>query len=1245
MGVRGLGAVVALLLLAIAPRAGAMPADPDVPESGPAYLVRNINESRDRSYGSDPYGYVAAGGFLYFFADDGERGRELWRSDLAAGTTLPWRELGFASSLATAAHAFAFGDVLFVLADDGVWRSDGTPAGTAQLLPGGGWWTHLAGSTLYLARDGALWALTDPRGTPQRLAQLDPDRAAIQNVVREGRRIFFTACGYNYGYRICDLWVADGTAAGTQRLATVPDAVSALTTYNELQVIAAESGAFVVGCGSPESGDGTPVCELWYANGAAPVAAPLVRLISLADGYAYAIRDPLALGRGLFFTGCTVESGCEAWFSDGTVAATRILVDAVPGPDSVVSDSDLNVERAAWQGVAYYLARTPASGIEVWRSDGTPTGTHLLRDINPGPGDGVAERDGFYDIGSVRFTPLGDVMTFAATDGVHGVELWRTDGTEKGTHLVADLVPGVAGVFDSFDQCANDEPSPPRVAGGTLWFLACVRVDSDDHWQLWRSDGATAEGPIETDIGWRTLVAGGRLYFTRRDRERYTTTLAWRDGAREETLPLPLSPWALDYALPIGAGVAVTGWQEATGLEPYSTDGTPEGTRLLRDIASADASAEPADLTALGGALLFSADDGVHGRELWRSDASAAGTALVADIHPGAGGSGPEQLVVLGDAVVFTADDGVHGVELWRSDGTATGTWLVADVHPGATGSLPHRFHVAGDTLYFWADDGVHGRELWRSDGTPAGTALVADLRPGPLGSDTEYGPNHSWPYPGGGATWRGMFYFAADDGVSGEDLWRSDGTPAGTHLVADLPDTERGDSLYDLQPAGDRLVFGRTGRCPCAWESDGTADGTRRLAALVWIDRVVTVGDVVYANAHDVIDGGLWRLDPQRGWELLTSDAPWWLFDFNGLLFGFTPDDGLWRQDFGYVGPNDLPRWDADWVATERSLLMFSGDTRVLWTSDGTADGTVPLQRLPEAARRREESDSAYGFTHAGDSIFFAANTGDIGNELWALPADALPAVCIDDCPWHWTPTPTDTPEPATPEPATPTPTVVPATPTPTPACGDDCTVVTLAAANGPAGSRVTLSARLSARREAIAGVDLTLALDRDLSVAVTTRGLPDCRVDPAIDKPASAFRFAPHGCTPGRDCSGVRALVIAVDNVDPIADGATLFTCTLDIAARARPGRRTLSIARLDASDANGWPTAAKAANGEMTVLARAAQTTAGGGADSGGCQTTAGEPSTPSPLAWPLIPAILLLAIARRRSRRPPPPRLCP
>jgi ELWxxDGT repeat protein len=106
--------------------------------------------------------------------------------------------------------------------------------------------------------------------------------------------------------------------------------------------------------------------------------------------------------------------------------------------------------------------------------------------------------------------------------------------------------------------------------------------------------------------------------------------------------------------------------------------------------------------------------------------------------------------------------------------------WLtakrVADLRPGPVGSAPAQLTNVGGTLFFTADDGVNGRELWKSDGTAAGTVPVADIAPGPGSSD-----------PTQLTAMGDVLFFAADDGVNGRELWRSDGTAAGTGLVADL--------------------------------------------------------------------------------------------------------------------------------------------------------------------------------------------------------------------------------------------------------------------------------------------------------------------------------------------------------------------------------------------------------------------------------------------------------------------------
>src|SRR3954452_13790453 len=111
--------------------------------------------------------------------------------------------------------------------------------------------------------------------------------------------------------------------------------------------------------------------------------------------------------------------------------------------------------------------------------------------------------------------------------------------------------------------------------------------------------------------------------------------------------------------------------------------------------------------------------------------AAASSATFVRDINGGPADSTPQSFGDFGGAAMFFADDGVHGNELWRSDGTDSGTKLVRDVDPGPESSqsvFSYTPVTVGGNVFFAADDGVHGPELWRSDGTAAGTELVRDL-------------------------------------------------------------------------------------------------------------------------------------------------------------------------------------------------------------------------------------------------------------------------------------------------------------------------------------------------------------------------------------------------------------------------------------------------------------------------------------------------------------------------------------
>src|SRR5439155_1057721 len=141
--------------------------------------------------------------------------------------------------------------------------------------------------------------------------------------------------------------------------------------------------------------------------------------------------------------------------------------------------------------------------------------------------------------------------------------------------------------------------------------------------------------------------------------------------------------------------------------------------------------------------------------------------------------SEPALLTNVNGTLFFTADDGATGRELWKSDGTVAGTVLVKDILPQGQftdGSFPQSLTDVNGTLFFSANDGVSGGELWKSDGTAAGSLQVPNIFSSAATSEPAFLTDVN-----------GTLFFTADDGATGTELWKSDGTATGTALVKDL--------------------------------------------------------------------------------------------------------------------------------------------------------------------------------------------------------------------------------------------------------------------------------------------------------------------------------------------------------------------------------------------------------------------------------------------------------------------------
>lgn len=407
-------------------------------------------------------------------------------------------------------------------------------------------------------------------------------------------------------------------------------------------------------------------------------------------------------------------TGHELWKTDGTPEGTVLVKDINPSAGSSPSAG------VALNGFIYFNANDGVHGNELWRTDGTAAGTVLVKDINPGAADSSPR----------GATQYNGALYFQADDGVRGNELWKTDGTANGTVLVKDINPaGVASKFSDF-IFYND----------LLFFIAQGR--------LWKTDGSADGTVLVKDIGAGSITSfNGYLYFGAFD--------ANGDG----------------------------------GL--WKTDGTEAGTvlvRLLDPVAGGGVTPvtpRPGKLVVANGLLFFRAGNSVYENHsvLWKSDGSAEGTTeLRKFLPPRVGRQVPVYLIAINGEVYFNANDGVNGYEVWKSDGTLEGTTMVKDIHPVSSVEMipsypygPDGFTVFNDALYFNGNDGVNGTELWKTDGTPEGTIMVKDINP----------TNDS--RPGNYIVFNNTLYFQADDGVNGAELWKTNGTEAGTVLVKDI--------------------------------------------------------------------------------------------------------------------------------------------------------------------------------------------------------------------------------------------------------------------------------------------------------------------------------------------------------------------------------------------------------------------------------------------------------------------------
>ncbi|HSY51699.1 MAG TPA: ELWxxDGT repeat protein [Thermoanaerobaculia bacterium] len=482
--------------------------------------------------------------------------------------------------------------------------------------------------------------------------------------------LLFNARDVNHGI---ELWTSDGTAAGTHLLVDInpgPTSSQPLSriVYKNTMLFSAD--------------DGTNGRELWTTDGTAAGTRMLKDISpgSAASSPAYFV----AMGGSVYFS-----AAGGLWKTDGTESGTVNVVSVVAVRNLAAAGSQL-----------FFEGFTSAAGWEPWVSDGTSAGTHMVTDILPGAGGSL--NNSFFALG---FTPFGNQVLFLANDGVHGREMWISDGTAAGTRMVRDFVPGAIGMWDSAFAYIT-------VLGNRAFFSASDSVHGRELWVTDGTDAGTAffadllPGP-DSSLPFAFGVMNGMLFVGAGSKDAVGSQLWVTDGSVSGTHVISGMGgpgFGLDARLwPINGKIYFGGATALTGTEPWVTDGTAAGSRMIANLgADRTPSSDPFQLTATSNLLFFNATEGtispttgVAESSLWRSDGTEAGTFKLRET-----GQGPPPLTPAGPLVFFTESLNNGSTRQIVSDGTITGTTTADDFMrrfgaPGWGGA----FFSFGDTL------------------------------------------------------------------------------------------------------------------------------------------------------------------------------------------------------------------------------------------------------------------------------------------------------------------------------------------------------------------------------------------------------------------------------------------------------------------------------------------------------------------------------------------------------------------
>ncbi|MBM6500536.1 T9SS type A sorting domain-containing protein [Flavobacterium macrobrachii] len=398
-----------------------------------------------------------------------------------------------------------------------------------------------------------------------------------------------------------------------------------------------------------------------------------------------------------------------------------------------------------------FVRTEPNFGTELWVSDGTEAGTTILMDIIPGN----ASSNPF------NLTAIDNVIYFTVNDH----QIWRTDGTTVGTYnmITNPNITNVGGFIKANNFIFFHEGTTGSSGIRNIWRMQTTPNSAVEVLQ------ATNQSFQNVDRGFYNLDDDNLLINVR--------TLAhgwsiWRTNGLVSELVKDLNPnnvsdrVQMSSAKKIDNTIYFSGFTTEYGHEPFTTNGTTPETILLKDIFVSNNYFDTSGATnfyKVGNIIYFTAKDNTNGLELWKTNGTAAGTEMIKDITPGNNSNSwsPNSFIEFNNQLYFSKNDEINGSQIWKSDGTNDGTVMVTS-NPQTT-FYGNQLIKYNNLLFYSAYNQTNGVELWMLDSDDNAT-LVQDITPGNEGSD-----------PGDFIELNGYLYFMAstNGNATGRKIFR----------------------------------------------------------------------------------------------------------------------------------------------------------------------------------------------------------------------------------------------------------------------------------------------------------------------------------------------------------------------------------------------------------------------------------------------------------------------------------------